>query len=224
MNPEELQPEELQASQTSFHSALLPFIEETLVDQIKERISESEYLSEPIISQMAREVYYDPSNLAAKAAAYEFINQSSDNIKHLSEFLESEQFYRRSEEFLYEAFSNPASLIEKMNIPDFRASQTWVYRFLNRHNFVFRKAHINKRGLINKEAVKKYLNDLAEAFVEYGPEGVINMDETYINVTNIPDSTIALKGQEEVLVFSNSTNEKEGFTAIGTISSEQSKF
>lgn len=80
-------------------------------------------------------------------------------------------------------------------INEFVASQSWAYKFVTDHGLQFRKAHYERRGEKKSRIIVIYIYELADAICRYGPDKVINMDETFVKNIKIPSKVLARKGQ-----------------------------
>lgn len=96
------------------------------------------------------------------------------------------------------------------------ASKSWVYEFMIRHGFVFRKVLFERRGKINEKQVDRYLTEITDAVILYGQDKWLNMDEIFICTWNPPNRVIGDKGKETIKVNIKNMNAKEGTTFIGT--------
>lgn len=111
--------------------------------------------------------------------------------------------------------------MKEYNIKEFNASLSWTYKFIHRNGLSFKKAHYERRGIINDDEVDRYLEEVADAIITYGEQYVLNMDETCVNTFNPPDKGIAIRGKDTVnKVQIENYNKKEGTTYIGTISKD----
>ena len=126
------------------------------------------------------------------------------------------------EELLKAAEETPHELMREYQIPEFAASNGWISNFMKQHDYVFRKYHAEKRGAIKEEDVDEYLQKLEAAVKLFGPQKVINMDETHILLDYSSPYTIAKKGQKTVTVKKQYLDQKAGTTYIGTIAMDPS--
>ena len=99
-------------------------------------------------------------------------------------------------------------------------SETWVTTFMRRNNLVWRTAHYARLSAIDPVYAKIFLDQLAEALITLGAKNVYNFDETSARIVNSSKKTLALKGTEEVIV-DEKRNDRQAFTAIGTIALEE---
>lgn len=99
-------------------------------------------------------------------------------------------------------------------------SSTWMTSFMRRNHLGWRTAHYARRCAIDPVYSEIFLNQLAEAIINVGGKNVYNFDETSVRIVNSSTKTLALKGTEEVIV-NQKRNDREAFTAIGTITLEQ---
>ena len=170
-----------------------------------------------MISFMAINLYYDPRNLAGIATNHYFWS------KGIAANPDSEEYKTHYDEILEIASNDPNLVINEFDLRNFCASPSWVSNFMKSHNFVFRKTYARKRGELSQESVQKYIDELLEAIKKYGPDKILNMDETQILLDNSDDYTITHKGEQDVYINKDFKDEKCGTTYIATISLNPAK-
>ncbi len=205
-----------------FYRALTNDQEENLFNKIKNKIENSEVVQLNDISLMAREIFYSPLALATKALIYSSLREKIIPFDEDGN-LNIENFEEKINELLTIATDEPQKLIEEYKLENFKGSKSWCYKFMIRHGLVFRKAHYERRGVINGSHIDIYLNEIIDAVNEFGPDRVLNMDETQIKTNNLSPQMIALKGQETVKCLKENVNEKEGTTFIATVAMNPKK-
>lgn len=131
--------------------------------------------------------------------------------------IDIEKYGDEFDDFLETADREPQKLIDDY-LNDFQASRTWIFNFMMRHKLVFKKAHYKRRGQVSSFQIERYLNEVAIAIDKYGPQKVINMDETSVRTQNFASKIISLKGKDDALVEKNDLKDKEATTFIGAIS------
>ncbi|MBR4634431.1 hypothetical protein IKO50_05835 [bacterium] len=197
-------------------NALLPEQEEQLITKIREMIESKQEVTSRLIRQLARDLYNNESHLARKAAINYCIdlNEPYLNDKNLFSDLCNQKY-----EELYElALVEPQQIVNQYSVPVFKASRTWAFNFMRKHNLVYRRTHYARRGAIDEVKANEFLQHLSDAISRYGPSRVLNMDETQVLLNNFNKKTIAIKGQKTVTVEKDFVDLKAGTTYIGTIS------
>lgn len=159
------------------------------------------------IAQIAFKTYYSPPGLSIRALINSKIKKGEKVTINNSEL----------NSLLSLANSEPQLLIENNGIKDFQASRTWIYSFIIGNGLVFRKAHYERRGIINEDQIEIFLSELAAAIDEFGEQREINIDETFLLNVNLRKEKIAVKGQKTVKIDKEKLNQKEGTTFIGAI-------
>ena len=200
--------------------AFLPYQLNRLRDAIDTSIEYRAHIGVNQIALMAIELYYEPSHLAAKAAVFELIGKGINPFDSTGACISDVEI--GMQKYLEEARSQPHTLINRFNIPSFSASNSWISRFLNENNYVYRVPHYARRGAIDPKSVTIYLQHLSSAVQKYGRANVLNMDETHINLNNYSPKTIAKKGAQDVTIDVANKNDKAGTTYIGTIAMDPS--
>jgi len=123
-------------------TALLQYQEQKLIDEIDQILSTHQKVTSKFIAKMARKLFYDPMNLALKAAINIFIDQQQAFLDSDGNILE--EVNRTAEELFDLAKTEPQQIINDYSIRSFRASRSWVFNFMKRHNYVFRKPHYKR--------------------------------------------------------------------------------
>jgi len=195
--------------------ALLPYQEETLALYLDRMIEHNQNASTTKISVQAVRLYYEPLHLARKAIINKLIDEGKEYINLDGSYIDPVQ--NPDEEILKAAEENPHELMREYQIRDFSASGAWILNFMDKHDYVFRKYHAEKRGVIKENDVDEYLAKLESAIRRFGPNRVINMDETHILLDYSSPYTIAKKGQKTVSIKKQYLDQKAGTTYIGTI-------
>jgi len=201
-------------------SALSDSEELMLYDEISSVIDDGRIITREEIAQRAFEIYYSPVSMARKAAFLHFykkgINVYNEDEEVIPEHID--EYNKKFQKYLIIATDQMNVVMNKFNIKNFKASMSWVSKFMKRYHLVFRKVHYQRRGAIDKKWADKFLIQVADAIAKYGVENVINMDETQVRIDNSSGTVIAHKGQEKVTIYRSHFNTKEGFTAIATCS------
>lgn len=149
--------------------------EETLFNNIKEMLDDHQLVTMNTIPSMAINLYYSPPFLAQRAQIINDTQVSEDAKVKKVEF----------NDLLNLAADEPEELMNKYNIRQFKASKSWVFRFMIRHRLSLRKVHYERRGNINDEQIDRYLNKIVEAAIQYGPNKIVNMDETHVQLKEL---------------------------------------
>ena len=159
------------------------------------------------IKKMSQNLYFDSEHHARKAAINCCIDEEIPFIDSYGNYLDDIE--KLNDDFFQIAKDDPNTLINNYDVPIFSASRGWVFNFMKKHNFVSRITHYSRRGAIDHSAVEKYLVRLSEAIEHYGPDHVLNMDETQVLLKNFPGYTIVTKGQPTVVIEKGFTDTKE---------------
>ena len=192
--------------------------EKSLYEYISYDIDNNNIVTRSQIAEAARKKYYHSVSIVRKALYRHYINRKIFDIKGqvLPEF--AVKYQKKFNKFMKIADKEPHKLMNRYNIPEFAASMAWVSGFMKRYSLVFRCAHYERRGAIQREWVDSYLMKVAKAFAKFGPDRVLNMDETHVSINNFPGKVISHKGQKTVSIQCNYYNKAEGFTAMATCS------
>ena len=206
----------------NFIPAFTPEQEQDLSKIIYDILGNGDIVTVEDISQIALTMYYSPLCLAIKAL---FISHASkkESIFDKNNNINTDEFGEQLEELFELASNEPQKIIENFSIKEFKASKSWVYRFMLRHNLVFRRPHYERRGKIDPDQVERYLEELYLAIDKYGLDGIVNMDETSVLTYNFPQKVIAPKGSENVKIIKENINTKESTTFIGSITMNPNK-
>lgn len=108
------------------------------------------------------------------------------------------------------------------NIDAFRASNGWIYDFKVKwglSSFVARKT--KKGNDCDDNIIKKYQNDCLEAYYNFGPSFLFNLDETFYRLLNGPIYSIGITGSDHRNVITG-CDDKNGFTAVFLVSADGS--
>lgn len=218
----------------SFH--LFNEEENEIANEIYQDVANGIQIDREYISKKAKCHYYEPWNVARKAAIQTFeekkmqIYEDESNNVYTQEFLNYAQsiqniiddlndikktFSQKSEIDPYEKYDAALEVLRKYKVPKATFSYSWLKGFMKRHRLSWRQAHYARRCAIDEEYVSIYLDILADAVCKYGWEYVFNMDETAVRINNGSTKTIAPIGLDDI-VIEGKRNEKECFTAIGT--------
>ena len=181
-------------------------------------MSENKILTSGMIMSRAKSLFEEPKHLARKAA----INYCHE-LEIESESLYQEQLDAKTLELLDMAKEQPERLINEYGIRSFSASRSWISKFMKRHKYVFRKPHYTRRGAIKKSSIDAYISQLSEAIQRYPPSRILNMDETFVRLDNLPSRTITHQGEKTVKVERNFVDSKAGTTYIGTIAMDPTR-
>lgn len=196
--------------------ALLAYQENALAAAIDELLEEEKLITPGKIAKMAIELYYEPEHLARKAAITSLIKKGCYVPQKYNS--PAEEVETVMQKYLSSAKLCPHELMNYFNMDSFGASRTWVFRFMKKYDYCYRKFHYARRGDIKPQAIEHYLHQLSEAIQYYGREKVLNMDETQVLLNNSPSTTIAKKGQKDVAINKSYVDPKIGTTYIATIS------
>ena len=79
------------------------------------------------------------------------------------------------------AEDNSQDLMRKYEIPQFKASRSWIHRFIEGHQLRYRKPHYQRRGATDQEQVQIFFQELGDAIIKYGRHRVFNMDDHLSN-------------------------------------------
>ena len=213
-------PDHVTGFQKYTQPALLAYQEEKLVNAIEQMLDNYEHVTSCKIAVMAIELFYEPIHLAQKAIINKCINEGRNFIAG-DNFID--EVNNPSQDLIEAAKTNPHEIINNYAIPNFSASRSWEAIFMKRHDYVYRKVHVKKRGSISQAFIQPYLQQLSQAVRTYGRSHVLNMDETQIKLNNFPLETIARQGQQDVEIHQKFVNTKIGTTYIGTIAMDPSK-
>lgn len=164
------------------------------------------------IAKIALYYYYSPESLAKKAIHLKNLKNKKESINSTKTFI----FDWNIQALEDEADEDPEAFIIKYKIQKFKASRSWISKFMKRNGLSLRKPHAEKRTEVREQEIDDYLNSLVDAIIKYGVNRIFNMDETRINTFSPQVKTIALKGQETVKINANNENLIEGTTYIGT--------
>lgn len=163
-------------------------------------------------------MYYSPICLASKAVIFAYLNSKIWPFDENGN-VDVRDYGEKVKSLLSLAANEPHELMNNFGIREFVASQSWAYKFVTDHGLRFRKAHYEHRGAVKTRMIDIYLSELAGAIAQYGPDKVINMDETFVRNRNIPSKILARKGQSDVKTLQEGKiNLKEGTTYICTAS------
>ena len=88
---------------------------------------------------------------------------------------------------------------------------------MHRHRLAFRVPHVRRRTAPNDEKVAEFLLDMDVAFVQLPENLIFNVDETCWRLINGPVKTLAVVGQEEVVV-ETACDPKSDITVIAAVS------
>ena len=100
---------------------------------------------------------------------------------------------------------------------DFTAGRTYVKKFMHRHRLSLRVPHVRRRTAPNDEKVAEFLLDMDVAFLQLPDNLIFNVDETCWRLINGPVKTLAVVGQEEVVV-ETACDPKSDITVIAAVS------
>ena len=202
------------------HKALNSHQEKLIFNEIIESINKGEIIRVSDISIMARRMFYSPLSLATKAVVFSYLEKKQWPFDAQGD-IDIDSFDEEVLKLIPFAKKDPIKLMKEYNIKEFNASLSWTYKFIHRNGLSFKKAHYERRGIINADEVDRYLEEVADAIITYGEQCVLNMDETCVNTFNPPDKGIAIRGKDTVnKVQIENYNKKEGTTYIGTISKD----
>ena len=102
-------------------------------------------------------------------------------------------------------------------------SYQFLKDFCKRNHFSFRQMRKKKRSIIDQNEVDEYTTEICNAFVNYGPRYIGNMDETPWNFVYKRGEILAITGKEEVdSVLPD--DYRKSFTVIATISAAGEKY
>jgi len=201
-------------------SALSDKEELMLYNELSSDIDNGRVVTRINISQRAFDIYYSPVSMARKAVFSHFLKKGitvyGDNEEVDPQYID--EYNQKFLKYLIIANEEPQAIMNKFNLRNFKASMSWVSKFMKRHGLVFRKAHYTRRGAIKREWADQFLLNVADAIAKYGFENVVNMDETHVCIDNSSGTVISHKGQDKVTIYRSHVNTKEGFTAIATCS------
>lgn len=219
-----------------FSSHLFDEDEIEIANEICQDVSNGIQIDREYISKKAECYYYEPWNVAKKAAIQSFeekkkqIYEDESNSIYTQEFLDYAQsiqniiddlndikktLAQKSEIDPNEKYAAAKEVLRKYKVPKATFSYSWLKGFMKRHRLSWRQAHYARRCAIDEEYVSIYLDIVADAVCKYGWEYVFNMDETSVRINNGSTKTIAPIGLDDI-VIEGKRNEKECFTAIGT--------
>lgn len=199
-----------------FYKSLIPEEEEILFQQIADHLKNNELVTINFIKELALKIFNSPLNIATKSfILYKY--KKKENPLDENGQIDIEKYGDEFDDFLETADREPQKLIDDY-LNDFQASRTWIFNFMMRHKLVFKKAHYKRRGQVSSFQIERYLNEVAIAIDKYGPQKVINMDETSVRTQNFASKIISLKGKDDALVEKNDLKDKEATTFIGAIS------
>ena len=203
------------------NKAFTPNQEKEILSQIQSRINDGKIVTSKDISTIAFKYFYSPLNLCLKAITksyfdrneWPFDSKGNINIPNLQQTIE---------EILPIALEYPKEIIRRYQIPEFKASFSWTYKFMKRNGLVFRVAHFERRGKVNEEDVNEFLEKVADALCRYKKDHILNLDESFINTFNPPSKQIAFRGQATVKFAHDKLNVKEGTTYLATVTMDPS--
>ena len=201
---------------------MTPEGKQQLLDYIHDVNKAKELLTTNMISLKATDIYYSTEHIATKAAMNHFYSHGL-NMFSSKKGQYTQDFIDLFSNILPLAIDDPNSVVNTYNIESFHASSSWVHNFMKENNLSFRKFHKKKRGDVDPEKVEQFLDSLAEAIRNFGPNKVFNMDETFIKLDNSQVYTIIDKGADEVTVEGDYNDEKAGTTYMATISANPEK-
>lgn len=104
----------------------------------------------------------------------------------------------------------------------FSASPKFLRGFMKRHNISKRRAHEKRRPKTNEEGIAAYRQRLDSLSEHVDHSHILNCDETFWRCADQGLYTWAPKGSDNIKI-STATNEKDGFTALATISLDGNK-
>ena len=198
--------------------ALLPYKEQELKESLEEMLMANEHVTPELITKKANEEFNDPEHLAKKAAINFCLENDVNFQGEDGEYLEIIDQIIDEHDLIRIAKDEPQIIQNNYHVRPFRATRSWVHRFMKKNNFVIRKAHYMRRGTIDERDIDNYLAHLQSAIERYSPDRILNMDETAVQLFNVPDRVVAKKGQETVKVSYPFYTDKTKTTYIGTIS------
>lgn len=103
-----------------------------------------------------------------------------------------------------------ASDISKhLDKPDFKPSTSWLSRWKERNNIVFKKQHWEKKDA-DIPAVDNYITNILPDIMKYNEEDIYNPDETGIHYRALPDGSLQTKQE----ATSGSKKSKDQVTAF----------
>ena len=199
-----------------FHKSLSNDEEQLLYQKISDLIDNNCLVTVKMIQEMALKIYNSPLSIASKSFVISKFKEKKSPFNEKGQ-INIEKFGSEFDTFLTLANDEPQKLIEDY-LTDFHASRSWVCNYMMRNNLVFKKSHFKRRGQVSEFQVERYLNEVAEAIEEYGPQGVINMDETSVKTQNFPSKVISKKGKDDTFTELTGMNDKEATTFLGAIS------
>lgn len=104
------------------------------------------------------------------------------------------------------------------DVNKFKASNGWIYEFKIKwglSSFIARKT--KKANNCNNEIVISFFNKCLEAYHNYGPFLLFNMDETFYRLLNGPIFSIGITGSDHRNVITG-CDDKNGFTSVFIVS------
>ncbi|XP_063215856.1 tigger transposable element-derived protein 6-like [Bacillus rossius redtenbacheri] len=82
----------------------------------------------------------------------------------------------------------------KSGVDDFKCSNGWLQRFMQRHNLVFRSV-CGESADVDNQKVEEWMEISKNTINQYSPRDIYNMDETGVFYNLLPDHTMAYRGE-----------------------------
>ena len=88
------------------------------------------------------------------------------------------------------------SLVEKLNIRDFKANRGWLYRFKIRRSLIY-KTICGESATVTPEMTREWRNNTLPALLaRYSDDDIYNADKTGLFYKCLPNKTYTLKGED----------------------------
>lgn len=197
-------------------SAFTDFEEEEMITDILDKINKKMMVTLNDVRILALRKYYSPISISTRYLVIKSIQEKNWPFDDKGGIV-IDDFENKIENLLEIATNEPQKLIEDAQMREFSASYSWCRRFIERHGLCLRKFRSERRGQINKKFIKKYLKELAHALLEFGPDLIVNMDETFVPMYNYGGKIVGKRGAKQCeVIHGQKYNSKDGATVIAT--------